>query len=579
MAKSNSGRSGKGGGSYSQQTSTKGRSSRQRNSGGKGNYSHRDDSYDNHPPAKGGGNGYSDDNYYASNSGKGGGGYQDDYGNDNYPDDNIANDNYGSNNGGYSDSYSKGNSHSNDSYDDQDSGYTSNYNDGGYDEYQEDNSGRGSYSKQGYSENEPINDPPPYEDYDSGVSKQSGGQSESYSAKGGGDTSPEADMVFTEEEVYGDSSNDSDADMEFTENEAYGYQGDNNRPQGNEWNRRRGPRAGETLMGHEIRMVNRNGSQRPAVTIDDRVYFITRYGGKRGIFYGGRADQTRSIIRSIAQSNQGPDSAFMQKAIQSYTVLGEGGFSSINTYDNMVFTLGTGLAGRRLNRYLQGLRGTPLGDALNQISYFRGLRFNGSERIRLDIEAIHQVVILFESQQHASLVGEKSVDDYLQNSLKISHSRNRRNIRQWVVDSSVRPEIMGIAAYLCHGRPRYTPVPLNDVARAVRAGGSNLSAQLAALLKLHAQRICLDRDPSRVGGGPSGRQAAAAATRRLPNKVPHFVHAMRASGESNFQFNYDAARSVLPCINPRSWRTTSTRPQGLYLEHEGRYYALGSRIS
>ncbi|MFS4493726.1 hypothetical protein [Maribacter sp. 2308TA10-17] len=538
--------------------------------------------------------------YNSGSSTKGGSSYNDDYssadsyGSGNTKDNRGQYDGYNDSNSSTKEDYTHG-----DNYDDGgSSSYGSsknngNYSDEGYnsgsstkgenaynDSYSNDdsyNSGNGKDTG-GYSTNEPINDPPPYDDYSDEVVAKHPRSNSGYQSKGGGDDQQDADMVFTEDEVYGNSSEDSETDMVFTEDEVYGNESGETLSSGNEWNRRSSPREGQTHMGHTIRMINRNGSRRPAIVIDDRVYFITRYGERRGIFYGGKAELTRRVIASIAQNHRTENQIFFEKAVLSYTVLGEGGFSSINTYDNKIFTLGTGLAGGRLNRYLNELRGTPLGDALSEISYFRGLRFNGSQQIRLDIETLHQIVMLFENFDNVALVGQKSVEDYLKNSLKINNRNNRRGIREWIVEQNVRPEIIGTAAYLSHGRPRYTPNPLNDVFRAVRMGNENVSSQVAALLKLHSQRICLDSNPDRVGGGPSGRQASAAITRRLPNKVPHFVRAMRASADANFQFNYGAARTILPCIKQRPWLSSSSRPSGLYLEHEGRYYVLGQRI-
>ena len=87
-----------------------------------------------------------------------------------------------------------------------------------YNQEVEDNPSTGYYSDDPYSDNEPIQDPP-YDGYDDPVSKQPGGNG--YAAKGGGDGLPDADMVFTEEEVYGNSSQP-EADMVFTEEEVYG---------------------------------------------------------------------------------------------------------------------------------------------------------------------------------------------------------------------------------------------------------------------------------------------------------------------------------------------------------------------
>jgi len=410
----------------------------------------------------------------------------------------------------------------------------------------------------------------------------------------------DADMTFTEDEVYGDtnsysknSSNNapiskgdgdnSEDEMTFTEEEIYGSNNTDN-----EWNKRRSPREGETLMGHPIRIrVVRRANRRPRrfaeVELDGRVYKIIKYGSQPyGIKYGGQANLTREKVNDFARRYTNSD-PFMEKAVKSYNVLGEGGFSSINTWDNKVFTLGTGLAGRRLNRFLESLRDTELGNRISRISYFNNLRFNAdrSRSIRLDINAIHQIVLLFESEQFMGLVCQESINDYLNNSLKISQASSRQ--REWIVQNNVKPEILGLAAYLKHGRPRYTPSPIRDVLIAERQAGSSLSKKAAYIIKLHAQRIFLDtRSSERVGGGPDGKQASAAAMRRLPKKPGHFQRALRDSGQ-RFTFNYDEARQIIPCIRPFtngrvSWATSSRRPSGVYLKHEEHYFNLGPRI-
>ena len=330
-------------------------------------------------------------------------------------------------------------------------------------------------------------------------------------------------------------------------------------------------------MGHTIRVRTRrrpNGSTRRVAEIerDGRVYQILKWRNQPfGIIYGGRAQLTRRTVSAIADRHRQQGDAFMEKAVRSYNVLGEGGFSSINTWDDQIFTLGTGLAGGRLNRFLQNLRGTQLGDRISRISYFNNLRFNRSSRIRLDINAIHQIVMLFESDQNMELLGREFVNDYLRQSLRISQASP--NQRQFLVQNNVRPELLGIAAYMRHGRPRYTPRPISDVIRAERNAGSSLSMKVAYLMKLHGQRIYQDSGSSeRISGGPDRRQASHAVMRRLPKKPGHFQRAMREAGQ-RFTFNYDEARQIIPCIRPYrstgiSWATSSRRPSGVYLKHE-----------
>jgi hypothetical protein len=73
----------------------------------------------------------------------------------------------------------------------------------------------------------PINDPPPYEDADMNFTEE-----EVYGNTYSKNPDNEADMTFTEEEVYGNEDNDA-ADMTFTEEEVYGNTY-NNRANNNE---------------------------------------------------------------------------------------------------------------------------------------------------------------------------------------------------------------------------------------------------------------------------------------------------------------------------------------------------------
>lgn len=79
-------------------------------------------------------------------------------------------------------------------------------------------------------DDEPVNDPPPYEDADMNFTEEEVYGDNRYSKQGNSGHSKqvrddEADMTFTEEEVYGDSSegdHQEEADMTFTEEEVYG---------------------------------------------------------------------------------------------------------------------------------------------------------------------------------------------------------------------------------------------------------------------------------------------------------------------------------------------------------------------
>ena len=97
--------------------------------------------------------------------------------------------------------------------------YEDNY-DNEYEESYDKGDSRDDYNKDSLEREEPIHDPP-YDGYDEEApSKQSRSQTDSSYGKGGGEDLPEADMVFTEEEVYGN--DDQEADMVFTEEEVYG---------------------------------------------------------------------------------------------------------------------------------------------------------------------------------------------------------------------------------------------------------------------------------------------------------------------------------------------------------------------
>ena len=201
---SDQGNFGKGGGSH-YEDDTYGHGTNGYSKGG----STYEDSYENDSYSKNG-NGYANDGY---GQGKGGNSYQDDsdYGGQNNSKDYGHENDYSEENG-YQDSYGKNeryeSSHDNGGYG---KGHT--YSDNAEDGYDTGD------SKGGHTyDNEPINDPP-YDGYDEGVSaKQPQTDNRRETLKGGGDGNQEADMVFTEEEVYGDSQQDTERPRQQTNN-------------------------------------------------------------------------------------------------------------------------------------------------------------------------------------------------------------------------------------------------------------------------------------------------------------------------------------------------------------------------
>lgn len=192
--------------------------------------------------SKGGGHGKGGSSYDNDRYSKGNDSYNDNYNSSPSKGGHYDDGGYGKGGSSYEDNrYSKGNDPYNDDYDsspskgghyDDGGAYGkggSSYNDDRYskgnDSYNDDYGGSPSkggddYEKGGSPyDNEPINDPP-YDDSDESeeISKQPQTDNRRNTSKGNGDSQPEADMTFTEEEVYGDNT----ADMTFTEEEVYG---------------------------------------------------------------------------------------------------------------------------------------------------------------------------------------------------------------------------------------------------------------------------------------------------------------------------------------------------------------------
>ncbi len=332
-----------------------------------------------------------------------------------------------------------------------------------------------------------------------------------------------------------------------------------------EWPQNRAPREGETLQGHPIVISRTPRRTRFSVVLEGRNYLIVRYGNRRGIMYAPSVSS--SLLNRIAQERaRSTGNAFLNKAIRGFAVFGEGGFSAINTYDNLILTVGTGFGGRRLNDFLKEFDGTTLGNALSQISYLRGLEFNRSTDIRLDINAIHRIVVLLES--NLEQVAQATINQYLLKSLKLR--RGTENIQQFLMRENISPFVIGIAAYLRHGRPLFSPNPMRDLFRAVSIGGRNESVQIAILLKLHAQRIF-----KHSSHGPNSRNAAAAVQRRLWSKIRLFILKKRER-QPNYQFDFQSASRIIPSLSSEGFRPTLNRPRGIYLVSNNQYYDFGT---
>ncbi|MCB9230661.1 MAG: hypothetical protein H6581_03315 [Bacteroidia bacterium] len=340
----------------------------------------------------------------------------------------------------------------------------------------------------------------------------------------------------------------------------------------NEWDPSKGnPVAGQTLGGNALTNIKTKGVSRAKMTIGSRNYWLYKRGGYWGIFYPGTTN--RAAIYDLADEyrNTPGVSEYYAKAVEAFAVLNEGGFSAINTYDNMTFTLGSGYAGGRLNTLLQSWAGTDLGNALSATPYLSGLNFNGSDNIRLDINAINDIVTIMETPAYQNDVMRQTIENFVGSNCKAGQNTTRENS---LVAGGMRSEVLGVAAYLYHGRPAFTPTPPADVQKAMNLHPNNPSAQVAVLLKLHAQRIA---DSTNSKYGPESNEAADAVNRRLPHKIENFTREMRRNEGSGWNFDLSAAQAEMPCIGTDDFSGGSSQPAGLWLKANGEFYDFGVR--
>lgn len=357
----------------------------------------------------------------------------------------------------------------------------------------------------------------------------------------------------------------------------------------------RGPRVGETIAGQTFYATTRNSRERIAIRgpFTGREYLYNMYSGHRGLQYFGQSgwrDVVNATVSDMVTNGDIEENSYVHRVAQGMPLLGEGGLSAINTFDRIIFTLGLGFAGGRLNRVLAKLSGTNAGSQVSALPHFSGLRFDGSESIRFDLATIDRCVALVEDSYYARDFARAQILEYIAKSgfgftggseAVRSHRESMGN----EISEGLDPGVVGVATYLSHGASRYTPNPVADLRRARTIGGSGLSKQVlsrqvAVLLKLHAQRIARDRTSN-----PQlyNRYSSRSLTARLPNKIDHFVVFKRRS-DPEFTFSYSAANNIIQGIRAgrgiAKWGPGSdTAPSGaMYLEHNGRYYSFGSMI-
>jgi Domain of unknown function (DUF4157) len=323
------------------------------------------------------------------------------------------------------------------------------------------------------------------------------------------------------------------------------------------WTPPAAPLRGQTLQGHTI---TANGDGRFVEVTAGRRLKITHHGRFWGIIYGGRHGPIDEARRQIA-AELGPNT-YRGAATLGMAVLGEGGVSAINTWDDQVLTLGVGYTGGRLNSCLGRLRGTAVGAELASIPYLAGLQFRHDEAVRLDVDALNRMASILEGP-HAIDAARAQVMEFIEGSaLPTGHATTAAEATGDRVAGQTCPEIIGIAAYLRHGRSAFTPSPPDDVAIAVVRAPGNPSAQLAVLLKLHGERIA----HARINNPTRYRQNAVdGPNRRLPSKVRLFIDTVHRRDPS-FQFDFDAARAILPCLTAGQWTRSSAAPGGAYID-------------
>ncbi|HVV87241.1 MAG TPA: DUF4157 domain-containing protein [Kofleriaceae bacterium] len=334
-----------------------------------------------------------------------------------------------------------------------------------------------------------------------------------------------------------------------------------------EWNKTSPPHAGQTLNGHPIEPGN-------LVTINGISLHITRRGrGHWGIAYGSNNTPFLEAGERAARRLEEAGHTYQAAAARGAPVLHEGGVGAINTWDGMVFTLGPGYAGGRLASALGHLAGTPAGTALSAVPYLAGLRFNGDENVRLDVDALARIAHICEAEFPVDLAEAWILDlvarDAMAGGARAEHAADQ-------AAGQTIPEVIGVAEYLHHGYGDYAGAPATRTAAAVAAHPGNPSAQVAHLLRAYAERAARDRaerpDTYR-------QRITSVATLRLPHKVVDFIQAARARDPS-FHFDLAAARAVVPCLTTSgAFESTTTQPGGVYLDcevgGEHRYWDYG----
>ncbi len=265
----------------------------------------------------------------------------------------------------------------------------------------------------------------------------------------------------------------------------------------------------------------------------------------------------------------------------------EGNPSSVNTWDNKVYTLAAGYAGARLTSFLEWGRGRPTVEALVELPWFEGYTNHlaaefppgrpdqgveqsdwseGARRARLDLPSILYIRTLFNRPEHQATFARFWLHDYYQTGIVDTSSEEalrwgqEQAIAWWEHQHAWRPawradaeraqawrerfdlvQLRGLVAAACYLRHGGTgPEPLDDVYRAVtREASGNPSGQLAFLLKANAQRHFR-------------RNYAGNATeyeRTHGRKVDHFVEAMREDRhDPDWTFQYDQVGDVLPAL-------------------------------
>jgi len=335
---------------------------------------------------------------------------------------------------------------------------------------------------------------------------------------------------------------------------------------------------GDLLQGHPLTNIR---PLRGTVRLGSRSY-IVKYsnsrgrGGFWGIAYSGRSNEgiLLSQIDSVAREyddeqnssgNRPIGNLYKAKAARGYRLVAgnEGGIAAINTWDSQLLTIGGGFAGtRKVSYLLSQLARTEAGSRISEIPYFRGLQFKSAQSIRLNIDVIDRLVVILEDPRFAPIFARIQIRYFVENT---ALTRRPDLVLADRLATRLQDMVIGFAGYLRHGRPAFTPDPITDLNRAVQIGGNDVSLQVAVLMKLHAQRISTSPE-NRMGRPFREPQSAQALGRRLPNKVAHFEQQIQAVSDSSYRFNFEQARSVIPCIRREGgsgiemWESTTVRP-------------------